>query len=92
MIKEGKRDNAVSPRKQIVKRMIALVNDGLGDLDFENGDGSERAAEIENEWGKLANKYEELEDKVNEYLNEEQNLGMRKPQIISTPPKMTKEE
>ena len=72
--------------------MIAPVNDGHGDLDFENGDGPEKAAEIESEWGKLANKYEELEDKVNEYLNEGQNLGMRKPPITSAPPKMTKEE
>ena len=33
-----------------------------------------------------------LKEKINEYLNDEQNLGMRHPPIVAAPPKMTKSE
>ena len=38
MIQERKRGIAVSPRKQIVERIIAPVNSRFGDLDFEKKD------------------------------------------------------
>ena len=91
MIQEIKRDIVVSPRKQIVGRIVAHVHSGFGDLDFEKKDETGDAADANNEWEKLADKYEELEEKANEYLNDEQNLGTRKPPIVPAPPKMTRE-
>ena len=68
------------------------MDDGLGDLDFENSDEKEEQADADNEWEILADKYEILERKVEELLNDEQNLGSRKPPIVSAPPKMNQEE
>ena len=92
MIQEIERNIAVSPRNQIVERIIGPMSSGLGDLDVEKAEETDNAADADNEWERLANKYEELEKKVNEYFNDDQNLGMRKPPIVLAPLKMTKED
>ena len=86
------RDIAVSPRKQAAEKTLALVDDGFGDLDDGKEGESKEVANTDNEWERLADKYEELEDRVNEYLNDDQSLGIRKPPVVVAPPKMTKED
>ena len=73
MIQKRKRDIAVSPRKQTDGKILALVNGGLGDLDFEKDDKTEESGDVDNEWETLSDKYEDLERKVEELLNVEQN-------------------
>ena len=92
LIRKRQRDIAVSPRKQAAEKTLAPVDDGLGDLDSEKKSDYEEVADVDTEWTKLADKYEELEDRVNEYLNENQSLGVRKPPIVIAPPKVTQED
>ena len=40
----------------------------------------------------MANKYDQLEKKVKEYLGDQEDAGARGPPVISAPPKMSKEE
>ena len=92
LIQKRKRDLAVSPTKQNAEDIIALVSDGLGDLDKNSEDEHEQMADADGEWEKLADKYEDLEKKVEEYLTNEQDREMRRPPIVAAPPTMTKEE
>ena len=57
-------DIAISFRKQAAHRIIAFVDDGLGDLDDEKEDDPREVADTDNEWERLADKYEELENPV----------------------------
>lgn len=92
LIHDRQRDSAVSPRKQAAKKILAPVDDGLGDLDDGEEEDSKGVADTDNEWERLADKYEALEDRVNEYLNDNQSLGIRKPPVVVAPPKMSKED
>ena len=75
------RDIAVSPWNQEAKEILAPVNDGFGDNKNEAGDDPEESVDAGNEWEELADNYEDLEAKANEYLNDEQTLGMRTHQL-----------
>ena len=77
LIRKRQRDIAVSPRNQNAKKFLALVDSGLGDFKDEAANGPGESAEAVDEWERLANKYEDLEEKVNEYLNTEQDMEQR---------------
>ena len=87
LVSQRKREVAVKPSRSDKQDIIAPVNRELDDF----GDGSEEA-EIENKWEELADKHEDLERKVHEYLDEENKTGARNPPILKSPPNMTGEE
>ena len=92
LIKKRQRDIAVCPRKQNVGEILALVDVGFGGLDDDAEDEPEQMADAGHEWEKLADKHEDFEGNVEEYLNDGQGLGSRKPPIVAAPPKITKEK
>ena len=82
LIQRRKRDLAVSPTKQNVEDIIALVSDGFGDLKNLE-DEHEQMADADGEWQKLADKYEDFGKKVGEYLTNEQDRETRRPPIVA---------
>ena len=72
--------------------ILAPVDGGLGDHGKETHDGPGEEEGAKDEWEELANKYDQLEKKVKEYLGDQEDAGARGPPVISAPPKMSKEE
>ena len=75
-----------------MRRFIAPVDDELGDLDPGTRRDANEEADTGDEWEKLADKYEELEEKVRNYFEEGNNQGAREPPVVSAPKQMTMEE
>ena len=92
LVKKGKRVTAVRPNEHNAERALAPIGGGLGDCGDGAHDGPNDKAGAENNWEELANKYDQLEKQVKEYLDDNQDNGTREPPIINAPPKMTKEE
>ena len=89
MINRKQRATAVRPKSQDDNGIIAPIDGDLGDSVAEN---DEEEKETEGEWDTLADKYEELENKVHDYINEQHDMGKREPPIVRAPQPMTKEE
>ena len=72
--------------------MLAPVDGGFGEREEEDHDGPNEREDAEHDWEKLADKYDQLEKKVKDYLDDQQDEGVREPPIINAPSNMTKEE
>ena len=83
---------AVRPNEHNAEKTLAPIGGGFGDCGDEAHSGPNDEAGAENNWEELANKYDQLEKQVKEYLDDNQENGTREPPIINAPPKMTKEE
>ena len=83
---------AVRPEKREAKKILAPVDGGFGDREEEIHDGHKEVEGADNEWEELANKYDQLEKKVKEHLDDEQDVGIREPPVINAPPQLTKEQ
>ena len=95
LVKRGKRVTAVRPNEHNAERALALVGGGfggLGDYGDEAHEGFENEGGAEDKWEELADKYDQLEKKMKDYLDDQQDVGVREPPVIKAPPKMTKEE
>ena len=87
LVSKRKRDGVVRPSNGNEQDIIAPIEEEFDDFD----DGSE-TAEMEDKWDELANKYEDLEKKVHEYLDDENIANARNFPMIRSPPTMTKEQ
>lgn len=87
-----KRATVVRPPRDNTKGTIAPLIEDLVDLEDEERNSDGGVAETDDKWEELANKYENLEKKVHEYLQEESKADGRELPIVKFPPKMTKEE
>ena len=87
LISKSQRETAVRPPNNDKPDVIAPIAHEPGDLEGDN-----ETAEAQDAWKRLANKYEDLEAKVHEYLEDETNADARDPPIVKFPPNMTKEE
>ena len=89
MINKKQRATAVRPKSRDNNGIIAPIDGDVGDSEAAD---CEKEVEAEDEWGTLADKYEELERKVHDYFDEQQNLERREPPIVRAPQPMTREE
>ena len=83
---------AVRPNEHNAERALTPIGGGLGDCGGEAHDGPDDEDGAENKWEELADKYHQLEKQMKDYLDDEQDMGVREPPIVNAPPKMTKEE
>ena len=86
-MKGRKRATAVRPQEFETKKIIALADGGFG---ARGGPSDECGAE--DEWEELADKYDQLEKKMEDHLEGQQDLEVRDPPTINAPPRMSKEE
>ena len=91
-MKRRQRATAVRPQEFETRKIIALVDGGFGDHEVGMNDGTNDKGGAKDEWEELAGKYDQLEKEVKEYLEGQQDLGVREPPIVSAPPRMSKEE
>ena len=70
LINGKKRVAAVRPDQCNTKNLLAPVNGGLGDHGRGARDGPEEEGGARDEWEEVADKYNQLEEKVREYLGE----------------------
>ena len=91
LIHRRKRATAVRFEACESKRILAPVNGEFGDHEGAH-DGSEKGEGAEDEWEGLATKYEQLEQKVKEYLDDQQDMGAREPPVVNALVQMTKEQ
>ena len=92
MIAQEKRVTAVRPNNHEAKKILAPMDGGLGDHGMEAHDGHNEDGGAKSEWEELADKYNKLEEKVRDYLDDQQNGGTREPPVVSAPPRMSKDE
>ena len=91
LIKRGERATAVIPKKRNAMHILAPLDGGFGGQD-EVGDELEQEKSDEGAWDELANKYEQLERQVREYLEDQNNACIREPPVVRAPTSMSKEE
>ena len=78
LISKSERDKAVRPPRGNYPDIIAApVNNEKGDLD-----GEDEMAGEQDKWEDLVNKYEDLEAKVHEYLDNEVGTQARSSPIV----------
>jgi hypothetical protein len=87
LVSRRERDVVVSPSSDSQQEIIAPVNEEFDDLD-----GDSEVAETEDHWEELADKYEDLEKKVHEYLDDENKTDARNPPVARIPSTMTREQ
>ena len=87
LVSERNRAEATRPPRSDSPEMIAALNNKFGDLD-----GDSEMAETQGKWEELADKYELLEEKVNEYLDGDASMDARDLPVVKCPPTMTREE
>ena len=87
-----KRETAVRPDERETKKTVAAMDGGLGDHEEDAHNGPREKEGAEQDWEELADKYDQLEKQVKDYLDDQQSVGVREPPIINAPSKMTKEE
>ena len=71
--------------------MLAPVNGEFGDHEGVH-DGSEKGEGAEDEWEGLANKYEQFEKKVKEYLDDQLDNRTREFPAVNAPTQMKEEQ
>ena len=91
---EKKWNEAVSPPKNANQGTIAPVDATHDDLEAGIREGDSEEAEVDNNWERLANEYEDLATRVYNYLDDEDgdHADVRGPPAVEPPPTMTREE
>ena len=92
LIVQEKRVTAVRPNKHEAKKILAPMDGGLGGHGMEAHDGHNEDEGAKSEWEELADKYNKLEEKVRDHLDDQQNEGIRGPPVVSALPRMSKDE
>ena len=91
-MKRRQRATAVRPQEFEARKIIAPVDGGFGERNEGACDGPSDEGGAKAEWEELADKCDQVEKKVKEHLEDQQDLGVIDPPIINAPPKMPKEE
>ena len=86
-ISKREKEIIIRPPRNNDPDILAPINNEFGDLDGDN-----ETAETQDEWEELADKCEDLENRIHEYLDDESNAETKNPPIVKSPPAMTKEE
>ena len=77
LISGEKRVTAVSPKDRDTKKVLAPVDGGLGEREEGAHDGDGVGEGAQDEWEELTDKYDQLEKQVKEYLDDQQEAGIR---------------
>ena len=86
---------SVRPQEDNTNRLLqTMVEEESGDLEGDSGSnhGKDLIGGETETMEQLEKKYQDLKDKVEEYLDDENGKGCRQPPIVKTPPQPTKEE
>ena len=92
LISGRKRVTAVRLKDHDTKTKLAPVNGGLGEREEGADDGLEDGEGAQDEWEKLADKYDQFEKQVKEHLDDQQEPEIRDPPIIRAPTRMTPDQ
>ena len=92
IINGKKRVTAVRFNQCDTKKILAPVDEGLGDHGEGVRDGPEERGGARDDWEELASKSGQLEKRVKEYLDDQQGTDAREPPIVRSPTRMTPEE
>ena len=85
----------VRPQEENTNKLLQpVVEETSGDLEGDNGSsqGKELGGGEAETREQLEKKYQDVKDKVEEYLDDENGKGCRQPPIVKTPPQRTKDE